>query len=172
MTTGSFVAAGPRRVHRAKPAVVVAALVAAVAMLALYSIRPIQVTGAQSSGDGFAVGYAAAVADFRAQTSALQTRGQQVSGGGTEQILPIYVELRAVTQAAATRFVKLHAPSAAKADYATFTALLKQQVQSLDSVVRDARAGSTRSLAADLQRYASLVGDWLTVRLRVEAAIH
>jgi hypothetical protein len=143
-------------------------------MLALYALRPVAVpAGPTASSTGsFASGYAAAVADFRASTAALQARGQQVSGGGTDQILPIYVALRDGTKAAADRFAALKPPTSAKADYTTFTNLLHEQVTALDSVVRDAGAGSARRLAADLQRYASLVSDWLAIRPKVEAALH
>jgi hypothetical protein len=151
-----------------------AAIVVVVAMLALYALRPVTApaSSASPSTGGFASGYAAAVADFRASTAALQARGQAVSGGGTDEILPIYVALRDGTKSAADRFAALKAPSSAKADFATFTNLLREQVTALDSVVSDAGSGSARRLAADLQRYASLVSDWLAIRPKVEAALH
>lgn len=153
----------------------IAGVVVVMAMLALYVIRPVTSTGTAvsvHSTSGFASSYAVAMRDFRARTSALQAQGQQVSGGGTAQILPIYVQLRAGTKAAADRFAALRPPKEATVTYGTFTNLLRQQVTALDEVVRDAHTGSARRLAADLQRYASLVSDWLAVRPRLEATLH
>jgi hypothetical protein len=150
----------------------VAAIVVVMAMVALYSLRPVLIGATGSGATEFSSGYASAVAEFQADTRALQAQAEQVSGGGTDQILPVYIRLRDTTRAAATRFGALSAPAGAKQLYTTFTSLLREQATALDSVLRDARSGSARQLAADLQRYASLVADWLAVRPRLEALIH
>jgi hypothetical protein len=161
-----------RRLRPARPVVAVAAIVVVVALIALFSIRPVPGVTSGRDDTSFATGYAAAVADFRASTAELQAQGAQVAGQSTAQILPIYVGLREATQTAADRFAKLHPPAKAKADYQTFVSLLRAQAAALDRVVRDAKSGSARSLAADLQKYAGLVSDWLAVRPRNEAATH
>jgi hypothetical protein len=148
-----------------------AAITVVMALVALYSLRPILTSPSTDGPSAFARGYASAVADFQSETKALQTQAEQVAGGSTDQILPIYIRLRDTTEAAAVRFEALTAPAAAKASYATFTTLLREQATALDNVLRDARSGSARQLAADLQRYASLVADWLAARPQLEAKI-
>ena len=137
-------------------------------MVALYAVRPVSTLATDATGTDFRTGYAVAVAEFRQQTQDLKHQGEQVSGAGTDEVLAVYSRLRVVTQDAADRFAALTPPGELKGDFATFTTLLRQQVAALDRVVRDARSGSARSLAADLQRYAALVADWLTLRPRLE----
>src|SRR4051812_33199433 len=72
----------------------VAAIIVVLAVVALYSIRPVGTTTTASGPSEFATGYAKAVAEFQSATKALQTEAEQVSGAGTDQILPIYVRLR------------------------------------------------------------------------------
>lgn len=160
----------PAARRRRKPWVVLTVIVVVAAVLGLYSLRPVADPGPSATGV-FRTDYAVAVAEFRADTQRLQAEGQQVSGSSTEKIIPIYEQLRDLTSTAADRFEALDAPDAAQADYDTFIRLLRQQAVALDSVVKDATKGSARALAADLQRYALLVADWITARQKVDVAI-
>lgn len=145
----------------------VSAVVAA-AMLALYTLQA-ATPSAPSRGGTFGDRYREELSSFRADTTALQQEGQRAVGNGVAKVLPVYQHLGDVTRAAAGRFATLHAPRAAKADYARFVQLLQQQAATLQVVVSAVKTNQTRQLGAALQHYAVLVSDWLTVRQRVDA---
>jgi hypothetical protein len=150
---------------------VVISLLLAAAMLALYSLQVASRSPAGRATGGFAADYQGELADFRTATAALQVEGQAAVGQGLEKVLPVYQHLQQATEAAAGSFAALKPPASAKADYARFLQLLRQQTATLGAVVAAVKTDQTRQLGASLQHYAALVSDWLTIRQRIDAAV-
>jgi hypothetical protein len=148
--------------------ILVVSFVVAAAMLALFSLQVTTRSTGGSSGGGFAADYRTELESFRSATASWQSKGQALKNGSATAVLPVYVGIRGATDDAAKRFAALKAPGRAAADYDTLVRLLHAQSAALGDVITYARANQPKQLSFALQRYASLVSDWLTTRQKVD----
>jgi len=151
-----------------RKAIMAVSFIVAAAMLALFSLQVTTRSTAGSSSGGFAADYRAELESFRTATADWQAKGQALRNGSAAAVLPVYVGIRGATDDAAKRLGALHAPGRASADYSTLVRLLRAQSAALGDVITYARANQPKQLSGALQRYASLVSDWLTTRQKVD----
>lgn len=158
------------RRSRRRPLLVAASVLVAVAMLALYTLQ-VATPSSRSAGGGFANDYRAELESFRSTTATWQAKGQALQDRDLKALLPVYAGIRGATDEAAQALGELHPPAAVATDYTTLIRLLRTQSTALADVITYAKADEPKQLSFALQRYASLVSDFLATRQKVDHAL-
>lgn len=139
-----------RRPGRSLRRVLVTGVVLAitVAVLALYSVRPLDAP--TSAGGSFATQWRSATQSYAAETASLQQGAAQAQGGSADAVLAVYRDLAASTARSVATFEAIDPPDSADAAYTQFVTLLKGEERILQRVILAAESGDTAALAVQI----------------------